>query len=172
LGTPGNYFFNYRSTRSLLGGPLAMDIFLDESQVFSTSEIATLPMNEIAMIKVYSTGFIGSAGGGPGGAIAIYTKKSSDMTTFTEKDKLFKLKVEGYSPVKEFFSPDYAPGKPPAPADDNRSTLYWDPYLETSRANKKMRFSFYNADHVKKIKLVLEGMTVDGKLIHIEKFIQ
>ncbi|MFT3912044.1 MAG: hypothetical protein QM737_21645 [Ferruginibacter sp.] len=172
LGTPGNYYFNYRSTRSLQGGPIPMDIFLDESQVYATSDISSIPMSEIAMIKVYGTGFVGSAGGGPGGAIAIYTRKTADLPDFQATDKLFRLKVEGYSPVKEFFSPDYAPGKPAVPALDSRSTLYWDPYLETSQSYKKFSFSFYNADHVRKMKLVLEGMTSDGKLIHLEKMIE
>lgn len=158
---------------SLSGGMVPMAIFLDEMQVSSTLEISTIPMTDIAMIKLYSAGFMGVEGGGSGGTLAIYTKRGDDYyRPYSGRDALGSIKVEGYSPVKEFFSPDYAPGKPSPATDDNRSTIYWDPYLQTDPGNKKFSFSFYNSDHAKKFRVVLQGMTADGKLVSIEKVIE
>lgn len=169
-GSGGDYTLNYRNSMSLRSGLIPMTLFLNESQVTSI-DIASIPVTDIAMVKLYSTGFVGAEGNGAGGVLAVYTKKGEDYKV-PGTDNMTKIKVEGFSPVKEFFSPDYSPGKTVAQTEDNRTTLYWDPYLETDPANKKITFSFYNADHAKKFRIVLEGLTADGKLVHVEKIIE
>lgn len=170
-GSGANYTLNYRASMSLRSGMIPMTVFLDESQV-SASDVATIPMSEIAMVKLYSSGFVGAEGGGVGGTLAIYTKKGDDFARIPGEDKLYKMKLEGYSPAKEFFSPDYAIKSAAQPRIDMRTTLYWEPNLETNQSEKKLSFSFYNADKVKSIKVVLEGMTADGKLVHIERIVK
>lgn len=156
---------------SLRSGMIPMNVFLDESQV-SASDVANIPMSEIAMVKLYSTGFIGAESGGAGGTLAIYTKRGDDFARIPGEDNLFKLKLEGYAPIKEFFSPDYSLKNSVQRGADMRTTLYWEPNLETSQTEKKLSFSFYNADRVKRIKVILEGMTSDGKLVHLERIVE
>ncbi|MBC7536884.1 MAG: hypothetical protein H7258_14425 [Ferruginibacter sp.] len=170
-GSAGNYFINYRNSMNLSSGLLSMDLFLDEMPT-STLQVATIPVSQIALVKVFSSGFVGSAGNGPGGAMAIYTKRGDDTYNVTAMDNTFRLKLEGYSSVKEFFSPDHSSGKTATSNMDYRTTLYWDPYLQTDPSNKKISFSFFNADQVKKFKIVLEGMTADGKLVHVERLVE
>lgn len=163
-GGPGTYTVNYRNTRSLLGGAVPMNIFLNEAQV-DANTVSTLLVSQIAMVKLYSTGVLSGAGG----SLAIYTKRGSENTPsgYTE---LITTEIPGFSPVKEFFSPDYS-----EEADvlkDERTTLYWNPYLNINAENKKISFSFYNSDRAKKLKIIVEGMLEDGKLVRIEKMIE
>ncbi|MEZ5027340.1 MAG: hypothetical protein R2765_00985 [Ferruginibacter sp.] len=50
--------------------------------------------------------------------------------------------------------------------------LLWKPYIITNKENNKTTISFYNNDISNRLKIVLEGMNEDGKLIHIEKIIE
>ncbi len=168
-GRPPDYFINYRSTRSLMGGPLPMNIFLDEQQV-DVSAIAYLKMAEIAMIKVYSQGFAGAAGGGAGGTLAVFTRRGEDRLVSGAKPGMSRLKMEGYSPTKEFYSPNYANGKPVE--KDLRTTLYWNPYLVTDGVQNKLSIPFYNTDNATKLKVVIVGFTAEGKLVDFEKIIE
>ena len=73
---------------------------------------------------------------GEGGSVSAYT----DINT---------VRIEGFSPVKEFFSPDYTPGKETDILKDERSTINWNPYLTPEQGNKRIMFSFFNSDSAK-----------------------
>lgn len=165
-GGPTNYFINYRNALSLSGGPIPMNIFLDEFQV-EAGQIATLRIQDVAMIKIFSSGGLS---GGAGGSLAIYTKRGEGIVTNAVKEN--PLKIEGFTPTKKFFSPDYELDKENEIKNDERTTLYWNPYLITSAQNKSINFSFFNSDKAKKFKVVIEGFLEDGKLLHLEKIIE
>jgi hypothetical protein len=151
----------------MMGGPIQMAVFLDEFQV-DPSQIATMSISEVAMVNVYSSGGLS---GGAGGSLAIYTKKGNGGTRgngITHQEYL----IEGFSPTKEFFSPNYEAGNDAAILTDERTTLYWNPYLLTNAQNKTIHFSFYNSDKAKKFKIVLEGILEDGKLLHVEEMVE
>jgi hypothetical protein len=105
-------------------------------------------------------------------ALSVYTKKGSDLIDRTPKESdLGMVKIAGYSPVKEFYAPDYSENKN-AIGNDSRTTLLWLPYIFTDKNNLKIPVTFYNNDFSKKIKVVVEGINDDGKLIHFEKIIE
>ncbi len=166
-GGPLDYSINYRNTRSLMGGPIQMNIFLDEFQV-EPSQIATLRVQDVAMVRVFSSGGLS---GGAGGSLAIYTKKGDGAlsSNVVEHKEHF---IEGFTPTKEFFSPNYASNNENDIKIDERTTLYWNPFLITTPENRAINFSFYNSDKAKKLKVVIEGFLEDGKLLHIEKIIE
>ena len=163
-GGPFEYFINYRNTRSLSGGPLPMNIFLDENQV-DANQVSSIRIQDVALIKVFSNGGIS---GGAGGSIAIYTKRAQDGTFRNSPQKNYF--IEGFTPTKKFFSPDYENDNDIK--DDERSTLYWDPYIITSSKNKSIIIPFFNSDNAKKLKVTIEGFLEDGKLLHVEKMIE
>jgi hypothetical protein len=76
----------------------------------------------------------------------------------------------GYSPVREFYSPDYST---PVLADvpDYRPTLYWNPFVVMGKKDRKIYLSFYNNDITKNIRIIIEGCDEDGKLTRVEKII-
>ncbi len=164
-GGPSDYNVNYRSSRSLSGGPIPMALFLDEFQVES-SQLSTINTSNVAMVKVFSNALTSA-----GGALAVYTKRGGESRSFQTYEKADIL-LEGFSPTREFFSPNYEDGKSEDIASDERSTLYWNPYLSTTSQNNKLNFLFYNSDKAKQVKVVIEGVLKDGRLLHIEKILK
>jgi len=143
--------------------------FLDEIPV-SAEEIATVPVEDIALVKVYRPPFYGGFGGGSG-AIAIYTKKGGDES-FSPGRGFEKLRIPGYTIVRQFYSPDYAVKKKINELPDKRATLYWNPDLTPDSASHKAVFSFYNTDVTKKMRIIIEGICSDGSIGRTEKIVQ
>lgn len=166
-----DYELQYRQRMSLgdSGAAIPMKIYLDEGEV-PISVIATIRARDIAILKVFPY-FIGDPGNSPGGMLAIYTKKGEDLIPNIDKGHdVFRYK--GYSVVKEFYSPDYSNPLALEQAKlrpDKRKTLLWLPQILTKGADTKMPFSFYNSDQTKNFKVVMEGVTNDGRLLMVEK---
>ncbi len=162
----GDYAVYYRQTATISSlGNQSMDIFLDEV-LTDASTVAYINPNQIALVKVYST-FVGSTGGGAGGALAIYLKKGSDY--FNSLPSAGEMLVyNGFSVIKEFYSPNYS--RPQKSADpDQRITLYWKPDIFVNGKDIKVPLVFYNNDRSRQFKIVIEGMTTDGKMLMLER---
>ncbi|HTI07255.1 MAG TPA: hypothetical protein VL832_01830 [Puia sp.] len=143
-------------------------LFLDETGM-RAEMINDVPVADIAYVKVYRPPFYGAIGGGRGGAIAIYTRKGGDVQPVTAKGLEYKL-LEGYTPYRQFYSPDYSQ---PVTGDlpDIRTTLYWNPLILTEPATHSVKLEFYNNDTSKRLRIVVEGMNAAGKLCRVEKVI-
>jgi hypothetical protein len=146
----------------------ATSFFLNEMTT-DVQALSSINMSDVAMIKVYRPPFFGATGGGAGGAIAIYTKKGSSDNSQV-KGLPFTL-LYGYSPIKEFYSPDYE--KNPEPdIKDYRTTLYWNPNLYFDKNTRRMVIPFFNSDNCKKIRVTIEGINEAGQLTREEKIIE
>lgn len=143
-------------------------VYLDEIPT-DASMISSIPVTDIAYIKVFRPPFMGGAGGGDG-AIAIYTRKGGDETP--KSKGLSSNTIAGYSPVKQFYSPNYDRFDPRNEREDIRSTLFWGPALITNQKNKTVTLNFYNNDVTKAFRVVIEGMTRDGLLTHYEQIME
>jgi hypothetical protein len=77
----------------------------------------------------------------------------------------------GYSVVKEFYAPDYAVNQSAKAAGDDRITLDWRPDILVNNVNPRIPLTFYNNDRSKSFKVVVEGMTTDGRMLLIEQTI-
>ncbi len=141
-------------------------IFMDEMQMDMQS-VQTVPMTDIAMVKVFPPPFMGGPGGSPGGAIAIYTKKGSDRSNGLVKGLDFST-VIGYSPIKEFYSPNYEV-KNDLTIGDYRNTLYWAPFIIMDKKIRRVTLPFFNNDKCKRIRVIIEGMNENGQLTREEK---
>lgn len=148
-------------------------LFLNESFVFPEL-LKTITMNEVALIKFYDPGFVGAGGtDGPGGAIAIYTKKDAVITRPQNVlEKLDYVSFSGYALEKKFYSPDYSNTAANGVDVDNRTTVYWNPEIITNDKTTTVRLRFFNSDISRRLKLVLEGFDKNGKLVHLEKIIE
>ena len=134
------------------------------------SLVQNTPMTDVAMIKVFRPPFMGGFGGGSGGAIAVYTKKGKAANENIKG--LDFAKIPGYAPPKQFFSPDYSKLDATNSAGDFRTTLYWNPFVMTDANNRRILYTFYNNDVSKKLRIVIEGVNMEGKLTRIEKIIE
>lgn len=169
IGNGFDYEIYYRQgpTISSLGN-IPMTLYLDEIET-DASFISTIPAGQIAMVKIFGN-FAGATGNAPGGVLAVYTKKGADMNDVMRYAAAMS-KFNGYSISKEFYAPDYAVNKSIKTQTDNRITLDWRPNILVNNVNPKIPFTFYNNDRTKSFKIVIEGMTLDGKMLMIEKTI-
>ena len=124
----------------------------------------------MAYIKVIRPPFYG-AGGGSAGAIAIYTRRGDDAKNVPGTG-LANNKVNGYSLSRQFYSPNYSSFSAANERKDLRTTLYWNPQVITTAVKNKTIISFYNNDVAKTFRVIIEGMTKDGRLTRLEQIME
>lgn len=145
------------------------EVFLNEMN----TEIAMLQstsMSDVAMIKVFDPPFFGSAGGGPGGAVAVYTKKGRSGGGNVQG--LNTATLQGYSAIKEFYVPNYESAGPQEDLADLRTTLYWNPFLLMDTKSRRLTLPFYNNATGKRIRVIIEGLNEAGQLTREEKIFE
>lgn len=144
--------------------------YLNEMSV-DVSQLTSMSMSDVAFVKVFNPPFFGAFGGGANGAIAVYTKKGGTNPAPKGKGLPSKL-VIGYAPEKQFYSPNYGTFDQRNEYEDLRSTLYWNPMVITTSKNHLVRLTFYNNDITNSFRVIVEGITKDGRIAHIEKLIE
>ncbi len=145
-------------------------IYLDEVPA-DANMISSVSVSDIAYVKVLRPPFFGGAGGGANGAIAIYTRRGNDVKAEPGKGLNNNL-VRGYTLMKEFYSPNYSSITNNDDKKDIRTTLYWNPLVITNHDNNKVTLTFYNNDISQAFSVVIEGMTNDGRLVHLENVME
>lgn len=142
-------------------------LYIDEVPS-DVSMAATVNLTDIAYIKAFRPPFMGGFNGA-NGAIAIYTRRGNDVKR-ESNGGIPSARVEGYTNIREFYSPRYLSSTTAPGADrDVRTTLYWNPNVVIDPATKQVVLSFYNNDISEAFRVVIEGMAVDGRLIHLEE---
>jgi hypothetical protein len=127
-------------------------LFLNEMRS-DAQALSSLSMADLHTLS-FPAPFMGAIGGGGGGAIAVYTKKGGDVTN-NDIAGLNKVTVMGYSPMKEFYSPDYAQSNP-ARLTRYQDHLLWQPFIFWI-GQEKSHHQLYNNDISKKLRVVIEA---------------
>ena len=140
--------------------------FLNETST-QLDQVQNISMNDVAMIKVFRPTFFNASNSGDGGGIAVYLKKGEANND--DAKGLDFVRLSGYSTIKEFYSPDYEKLADNAPANDYRTTLYWNPFLLMDNVTRRIKIPFYNSDNCKKIRVIIEGINKAGQLTREEK---
>ena len=164
----GGGFVNRKNMSINTGRKWAVGIIINEAPA-SLTLLQNIIAKDIALVKFYEAGFVGVGSGFPGGAVAVYTKVLENEQK--RADDLPFFESTGYSPVKDFFNPDYSKADTKKILGDFRSTLYWNPTLYLDASTKSIPVKFYNNDYSKKVKIIVTGMDANGKLIYIEKIV-
>lgn len=105
------------------------------------------------------------------GVLSVYTKKAPQGTKISVQElqdllpqpSVAKLSPKGYDVAKTFYSPKYLPGNKAFGAD-LRSTIYWNPRVQTDKATGKTFVEFYTADSPGTYKVIVEGTDASGHL--------
>jgi hypothetical protein len=163
---PSKYRIFYRQLPSISsGGNVPMVIYLDEIEI-DPDILLTIPAAEIALVKLFSR-FTAAPGGGPGGALAIYTKKPDLLRASSGSAVTFK----GYSASTSFQVPDYDADPAAKSNRDYRVTLDWRPNIFLTPGRKQIPIRFYNNDRTKRFRIRAEGLTSTGKPILFEEIV-
>ena len=106
------------------------------------------------------------------GVLFIFFKDGSEIVRARSKDRLSMVTVHqsGYSLPVDFFSPQY-PDKSGKTRPDFRTTLYWNPKVETD-SNGHATVRFYASDISKRYLVTLEGVSTDGIVICRQQVIE
>lgn len=141
------------------------NFYIDEIRAPDLNMVASLNAADVAYIKVMrSSNLWGS------GAIAIYTRQGGDQTANMEG--LHSESILGYDSMRDFYVPDYSTDSANNDANDLRTTLYWNPQVITTNENNQATITFFNNDVSKAFRVVIEGMTGNGRLVHLEKIMK
>lgn len=138
-------------------------LYLDEMPV-DASAISSLPVSNIAMVKVIKGPFLGGIGGGGGGAVAIYTRRGDTQPANSQKaPSLSNSTLAGFDKPALFISPDYKDNSIKRADKDTRDALYWNPFLEVERG-KLVTIRFFNNDDAKSLRVIIVGFTKDDDI--------
>ncbi len=106
-----------------------------------------------------------------GGILFFYSKrgKKNEIPTFNAIG-MESAQIIGYSVSRKFYSPKYDSTEQPEKKEDFRNTIYWNPVVKTDSTGVAL-LEFYNSDEIGEMKIVVEGITEDGKLCRgVSKF--
>ncbi|GAB3172765.1 carboxypeptidase-like regulatory domain-containing protein [Telluribacter humicola] len=104
-----------------------------------------------------------------GGVIAIFTKKWRQGKAGREETADFIMAgfpVKRQYYVPRYASPDAAPAHP-----DLRDVLYWQPLIKTDNLGKAT-LHFPLSDHVQTLRLTIQGITIQGDPVSVEKLVK
>jgi hypothetical protein len=122
--------------------------------------IATLPASSFDKVEVIKS----TVQFGPSGAIFFYSKDGGKFKNpATDKQGMKSARIIGYSVIRKFYAPQYESKIQPTKKTDFRSTLYWNPIVQTDSTGVS-NVSFYNSDQTGDVDIEVEGVTSDGKL--------
>jgi hypothetical protein len=122
-------------------------------------------------LNVFHEGSAGSPGSASDEAKVTFAQIGNYGATKSDIKESDNNEVSGYTVSRQFYTPDYDT----LAADDKkdlRTTLYWNPTVITSPEQKKVNLTFFNNDFTDEFRVIIEGITADGRLTHIEKIIK
>lgn len=150
-----------RQTSTLLGASTTPEVFLDDRVLFSFAELDMLDMTDIDEIYISSTAIVPSTRNKQG-IIKIYRRKN--FTTKTAVKSVSFMIKQGFERNSNFVNNDYQSYT--NKGFENYGVVDW---CQTILTDEKGNFLFEFQDaNIKKYKVVIQGFTIDGKLINKE----
>lgn len=100
-----------------------------------------------------------------GGILFFYTKRGMKNFNRTPIKPLGieGVRVIGYSVSRKFYTPVYDKPEQSDKKEDFRNTIWWNPLVRTDSTGVAIE-TFYQSDEIGDMKIVVEGVTADGKL--------
>ena len=132
--------------------------------------IDAYPMSEVLSVSYLDKFESMAAGmGSETGAIIIHVKDINAREKFLI-NSMAEVIVPGYARPAEFYAPDYSVQNDRS-KKDNRTTIAWVPSL-SSNSLGDATMSFWTADRQSDYRVVIEGITAEGELLHNELILQ
>lgn len=156
------------------GDKREMAIFIDGLQVDAIA-LQTLSSNDVESVEVFmNDGLSGINRRDNSNGVLVINKKKVPKGTKMTMDQIRELlpppyimsyTPRGYNMVREFYSPKYEVGKPSTVGIDLRSTIYWNPKVNTDKTTGNATLQYYNADgNGATYRVVVEGIDKQGNV--------
>ncbi len=137
----------------------AIRLFLNEQET-SVNFLTMIHPGDVALVKYFPPGNAPLPGIGMAGVLAVYTRKYDDYTSSDSKTSA-TFTIKGFDK-----SSDFEDNKIKA----NTSTLYWNPIVSMDGSHQQFHINFRNRFGLEKFLISINGVTQDGRLIHVEKY--
>ena len=138
-------------------------VFMIDEVVVDRSAFLNVSVRQVDKLTVLTgpqTAILGSRG--TNGALLIYTLRGDSRW-----DSTYEFVMQGFHEPAESFESKINTSKH---ADNNIDrSLFWDPMIETDGNN--IRFSFPVDEHVRKMRLVLQGIDSEGRITFTDLFL-
>jgi hypothetical protein len=163
-----SYSLTTSRAMSMTGGPIPVQVYLNEIEV-DIQALLSVSIKDIALVKYFPAGNNAMFGFGIAGRLAIWTKQYDDYSAAELGHDNFFF-APGYTASQQFTQPDYSKGI--FTKEDRRKTVYWNPDINITSEEREVKIRFFNSDNAKKLKVVIQGFTYDGRFIDFEKIIE
>jgi hypothetical protein len=148
-------------------------MYLIDGNVASVEDVRTLPLKWVKRIDVMdnpNTWAIwanrmrmsesDTVRGPTDGVVSIILKDDSEIESINPS-YTSSVKLTGYSEPRLFYSPKHHKSLEADYKPDLRTTLFWEPDINLTR-NNDIILNYYNADNPASVKIIVEGITVNG----------
>ncbi|HTK20023.1 MAG TPA: hypothetical protein VL442_10935, partial [Mucilaginibacter sp.] len=170
----GNFYYGMFPTLVLLDGTeiqgnlsITMGNFKTDPAKPSQADVMnSVPVSDIASVEIITDASLAAIYGvrGAGGVIIVTTKRWNDYQSANGfKANFVYFSPTGFYKARTFYSPKYDSPKTNMQFSDLRTTIYWNPFVNTDPTGKA-QFEFFNADSKGTYRIVIEGMDNRGHL--------
>jgi len=140
-----------------------LKIYMDGMEVNPQIPIDDLPSQMFDKIEYVKSGMFAGINY-KGGILFFYSKRGGKFVSTPEQPEGMEgAQIIGYSVTRKFYSPKYDSSEQVEKKADYRNTIYWNPVVKTDSTGVAL-VEFYNSDEIGDMKIVVEGITSDGKL--------
>lgn len=156
------------STRSM-NSPMQVvldGMYIEPEQIdmINTADIASVEV----LRSIGNTAIYGMYGGN--GVIVITSKSGDAISSSYTPTGIVTITPKGLYVPRTFFKPQYDATIQNKLTHDLRTTIAWEPNLITPK-DGKTHFEFFTSDEPGTYKLTVEGISMDGKIAHLEYLI-
>lgn len=154
------------------GSRVPVQVFLNGMPVDAIN-LSSVNSAEVESVEIFLRDDLGTVNRlyNTNGVLVVNTKKApkgtpiklSELQEMLPQSNLVNFNPMGYQKARQFYSPKYAVAKSGVVTNDLRSTIYWNPFVNTD-ATGKASVEYYNADGKGPYKAVIEGIDKDGNL--------
>jgi len=149
-----------------------MQIVLDGMYI-EAEQINMINVADISSIEVLrsagNTAIYGMYGGN--GVIVITSKSGDAISSSYTPTGILTITPKGLYVSRTFFKPQYDAKIQKELSRDLRTTIAWEPNLITPK-DGKTHFEFFTSDEPGTYKLIVEGISMDGRIAHLEYLIE
>lgn len=151
----GGRFVNRKNMSLSNGQKWQIGLFVNE-QPADMNYLRTIRAMDVALIKFFEAGFVGSGSNYPGGALAIYLKDKPESSSARPETPFYR--GPGFTDVKGVGKSVYG---------DEERQLYWDPTMVLDRSKNLIAFKI--PERVSAFRFHLTGFDSRGRLIWIQQ---
>jgi TonB-dependent SusC/RagA subfamily outer membrane receptor len=141
---------------------------VDRSGNLQPVDIDIIPsslVESVEVLKFASASMYGMGGGN--GVLIITTKQGNKFKDNSAPNGILSIAPVGFYKARTFYSPKYDPANINSTRTDLRSTIYWNPEIQTGK-DGKASFDYFNADGTGTYKVTIEGIDTNGNIGRLE----